>query len=216
MSVSLVCCVRGPIFERYWDGLLPGASKFFRPAEEVQIVKLPCNTGWPWASTSRYQVILNHLPEIHGDYIFHIDADMQIEAPVGPEILADGMTVTTHPGFPPGSLRSDLPYETNPESRAYVAPHEGERYYPGAFEGGTRPAFLRWCYWMTAASAEDHLRGIEPVWNDESYLNRYLIDHPPALVLDERYCYWDSWGPSDRRIIVHLDKTKEEFAERGK
>ncbi len=55
------------------------------------------------------------------------------------------------------------------------------------------------------------MRGVHPQWYDESYLNKYLILHPPALVLNRRYCWWEHWGESDEAIIVHLDKTTSEF-----
>jgi len=34
--------------------------------------------------------------------------------------------------------------------------------------------------------ADDQEHGIAAAWYEESYLNRYLLDVPPALVLDRR------------------------------
>lgn len=211
--VTLYCCVRGAAFEQYAARMWEGAREHFLPGA-CEYVQLPAEQGWPMASTNRYTVALRHKEWLTGEYVFQIDADMVIEAPVGHEILADGITVTTHPGYPPGS--ADAPYERNLESAAGVAHGaEGSQYFPGAFEGGQRDHFFAMAEWIAAASRTDQRLGIEPVWNDESYLNRYLIDHPPAKVLDRRYCWWDHWGTSDERIIVHLDKTQHEFDTRG-
>lgn len=212
--VSLVCVVGGPIYERYFTQFLNDASELFLPGL-TQIVKLPARGGWPYASASRYGVILEHWHEIHGSHIFAADCDMRIMRHVGEEILTDGLTVTTHPGYPPGTPPDSCPYERNPDSRAYVPLGQGERYYPGAFVGGDRASFRRLAEWIDTRVELDHDEGVPAVWYEESYLNRYLVDRPPELVLDKRYCWWEHWGITDEAIIVHLDKTAEEFAARG-
>lgn len=213
--VTLYCCVGGPIYERYWANLATDAFLHFWPSADVSIVKLPARQGpWPRGSACRYGVGLENLDKLAGDFIFQIDADMRIEQTVGPEILADGITVTTHPGF---LELGQGAWERREDSTACITEEEsaGRRYHPGCFVGGERRAFLDLATTVSERVETDLAAGVNAVWYEESHLNRYLIDHPPALVLDQRYCYWDYWGPSPDRVIVHLDKTAEEFAERN-
>ncbi len=214
-DVSLYCVVHGPIYEAYADVLIPQARELFLP-HRAEVVVLPGNGGWPHGSASRYQVCLDHQDELAGDWLFQIDADMLIEGVIGDEILTDGLTVTMHPGYPAGSDVATCPYDRNPDSHAYVPVGQGTQYYPGAFVGGTRDAFLEMCETTMWWYDQDRANGTLAVWYEESYLNRYLIDNPPALVLPREYCWWaDQWGPRHGLAkIVHLDKTSEEFEAR--
>lgn len=221
--VTLYCVVHGRAYERYANDLAADAERFFLPGES-EFVLLPGRPGprgdnWPYVSATRYRVLLDHFEFIRGDWIFQIDADSRIVNPVGSEILADGVTVTTHPGFPPDSPVNLHPYERRSSSTAYVPYGQGRQYHPGAFVGGSRAAFLELASYVADAVDADIARGVHAVWYEESHLNRYLLDHPPALVLDRRYCWWDrQWGddPAGQGArIVHLDKTAEEFAARG-
>lgn len=209
---SLVCVVHGPVFARYAAQLAKDVSQHWFGGSEL--IVLPAVQGWPQASSERRRVVLEWRHEIKGEHIFLIDADMRILKPVSAEILADGLTVTTHPGHQPGNDGDLAPFCRDPASRAYVPLGTAGRYYPGAFHGGPRDAFLDLCDVTSKWTTIDLLQGIHPVWYDESYLNRYLLDNPPALELDRRYCWWhNQWGPDDDAIIMHLDKTVEEFEE---
>lgn len=209
--VSLVCVVRGPIFERYARALRADVEARFLPGE-CEWAQLEGRAGWPDASSRRYEVILEHWSELGGEWVFLIDADSRVQGAVGREILADGLTVTTHPGFPPDTPADGCPYSRDPASLAYVPPGHGRQYHPGAFVGGSREAFGALAGTLTRWADDDRSRGVAPVWYDESYLNKYLLEvEPPALVLDRRYCWWQHWGLSEEALIVHLDKTSEEF-----
>ena len=210
--VTLYCVVHGPVYERYASVLIPQAQELFLPGQ-AQIVVLPGNGGWPHGSASRYQVCLDHQDQLEGEWLFQIDADMLIEQTIGEEILADGLTVTIHPGYPEARFPESFPYDRNPRSHAYVPFEHGTQYHPGAFVGGRRDAFLAMCATTMGWYEKDRVSGYVPQWYEESYLNRYLIDNPPALILPREYCWWaDQWGPRQGLAkIVHLDKTAEEF-----
>ncbi len=215
--VTLYTVVRGPIYENYAVELLASAQQHFLPDEKVNIVALPGFKGWPDCSLRRYETAISYMHELKGDYIFQIDADCLIEGQVGKEILADGITVTTHPGFPADSPPLLAPYSRDPRSTAYVSAGEGRQYHPGAFVGGPRKDFLNMAGELCELIEQDRRHDVMPEWYDEAYLNRWLIDNPPAKVLDRRYCYWDFWGPHPTdRLIVHLDKTDAEVLERAK
>jgi hypothetical protein len=228
--VTLYAVVHGAVFERFAEQLREDAARWFLPGESEFLV-LPGRPGprdpndphWSHVSATRYRVLLDHLPYVRGEHVFQIDADSRIVGEVGAEILANGVTVTTHPGIPPGSTlevdRVNWPYERRPESSAYVPLDQGRQYHPGAFVGGERGAFLELAAYVADAVEQDITRGIHARWYEESHLNRYLIDNPPALVLDKRYCWWDKqWGNDPAALgarIVHIDKTAEEFDTRA-
>lgn len=216
--VTLYCVVAGEIYERYADDFLADACEFFLP-EDTELVVLPGKVAdggadWSYTSATRYRVMLEHPPEIRGDWIFQADVDMRIVKPVGRDILADGIVVTTHPGFPPGDP-NQYPYERRIKSAAYVPMGSGTTYHPGAFVGGRRKEFLAMARYIADAVDRDVADGTRALWYEESYLNRYLIDFPPALVLDERYCGWQNNTVTADTIIVHLNKSAEEFEARG-
>lgn len=213
--VSLYCVVLGDVYERYAARLAADAREWFLPGA-AEFVVLEGEAGrWPHTSASRYKVALDRRERLRGEWVFQIDADMRILQPVGREILADGVTVTTHPGFDPVKTEAaSWPYCRNPHSRAYVQVGAGRQYHPGCFVGGRAEAFFELAGWVVAAMADDAAREVpHPRWYDEAYLNRFLLDRPPALVLDRRYCWWQQWGDEDQQaIVMHLDKTEEEFA----
>lgn len=220
--MTLYVVVHGPVFERYARQLLEDARRWFLPGE-AELVVLPGRPSpdgrrpsglFSHVSATRYNVAVEHADRLRGEWLFQIDADMRILKPVGREILADGLTVTVHPGFPAGDP-DQYPYERNPASAAYVPYGSGATYHPGCFVGGERRAFFELAGEIAARVDDDLSRGEQAVWYEESHLNRYLIDRPPALVLDRRYCWWDQqWGDSSEAIIMHLDKTGEEFDQR--
>ena len=237
--VTLYCIVEGPIYERYWQMLERDAQTYFFPGE-AQLVRLPgiprgperdTPPQWSHISATRYEVALANLDKLGGDYIFQIDADMRIVAPVGSEILCDGITTSIHPGVPPEQDKHDWPYERRPESRAYV-PYggEGPQYHPGCFIGGRRAEFLALAEIIRDGVRLDLDQNYYPAWYEESHLNKYFIDHPADLVLPKQYCWWAHYSRvpegadpdlqaeifrADGAIVAHLDKTGEEFRDRG-
>ncbi len=216
--VSLVVVVYGTIYQRYAAAMLRSAAVHFDPSPLVELVTLEGEPGWPNSSSCRYRRILESADKIAGDFIFLIDADMVFEARVGEEILADGLTVTTHPGFPDEG-QADAPWNQDVDERSAAwtpdVPRAGVRYHPGAFVGGRRDAFLELATVIEQGMSVDAAAGIWPRWYDEAYLNRYLAEKPAALVLNGSYCAWDYLGDTVPRRIVHLDKTADEVRLRG-
>lgn len=214
MSVTLACVVYGKVYEDYAAEMWESARKHFKPSTAVELLEIPGEPGWPHASGVRYK-LLTQTP-IHTTHVFLLDADALFVGDVGPEILADGLVVTTHPGFP---LSVDghhlLPFDRTPHSRAFVSVEDGKRYYPGAFVGGETNRFLEMARWIAKNLEADEKDGHSPEWYDEAYVNRFLIDNPPALVLPREYCWWDQqWGPDPAgqgAKIMHRDKTEAEF-----
>jgi histo-blood group ABO system transferase len=144
--------------------------------------------GWPLDTMMR-----NHVYEMNSDafadqdYLYACDADMLFVGNVGDEILGKRMA-TEHPGFY-GKNRKVFSFETNPLSKAYIAPNEGVKYFCGGFFGGEREAFLDIVRTTSERVDEDLANDIVAVWHDESHWNRYCIDYPPTVILNPSYCF---------------------------
>lgn len=144
-------------------------------------------------------------------HLFFADIDMKFVAPVGEEIICEGITVTLHPGY---ALPIDYyaPFEPNPESSAYV-PYP-KQYFCGGFQGGKANEYLKACNVIKKNIDHDFTIGYIARWHDESHWNRYLIDNPPKKVLTPSYCYPDSfleyytkkWGCDYEPKLIALTK----------
>jgi len=153
------------------------------PADDVVVLSHQ-RYGWPFDTLYRYLAYRNHQEQLVGmDYLFACDADMLFVNEVGDEILSECVG-TVNPGYV--GIRG--PYEECRVSTAYVAPHEGTIYFAGGFYGGTSAKFFEMLSGLLMLVDADLKRGLIATWHDESYLNRYFIDHEPTLVLPRPYC----------------------------
>ena len=216
-TTALCVVAGGATYHRYALALMASAREFFHPTEHVTTHIIEGEYGWPNGTMMRYHRLLEAMPD--ADYVFLCDADMLMVAPVGAEILPsyEGLAATLHPGYV-RKPRAELPYETNPESAAWVAPDEGDAYYCGGFVGGTWRAMRGLANTIAGIIDLDVQRGITPRWHDESALNRCLAVEAPAVVLSPSYCHPDNdayyrghvWDGDFVRRIVALDKPSEE------
>jgi histo-blood group ABO system transferase len=162
--------------------------------------------GWPLDTLKRFHAYDEQRELLDKfDYIFAIDADMEIAGPVGDEIL-DDLVGTQHPGF----VGKKGTYEKDKKSTAYVAPSEGKTYFCGGFYGGKKGEFFKLLKRVKQQVDADLARNYIAKWHDESHLNRYFIDHPPSRVLSPAYCYPESWKMEYPKKIVALDKNHAE------
>lgn len=212
-----LCVVATGQYIQFVKPLLDSADKYFctnhevtyfiftdgQPPESPKIVRVEQQRlGWPYDTMMRCAMYEEHkelLQEM--DYIFAIDADMLFVNTMGDEILSDRVA-TQHPGFV-GRRGS---YETRPQSRAYVAPHEGVCYFAGGVHGGSMVEFLKLVQSMHENIQADLARGIIAVWHDESHLNRYFINNPPTCILSPSYCYPERWNLPYIKRLLALDK----------
>lgn len=145
------------------------------------------NVGHPYATLMRYHLFLSQEEKLKEyDYLFYCDIDMLFVDTVGNEILSDGLTATAHPGYAFQPVFT-YPFEPNVKSQAYV--NNPKFYFAGGFQGGTSKTFITAMYAMKQAIDEDLNINYIARWHDESHWNRYLLDHPPTVILDPSYCY---------------------------
>ena len=165
---------------------------------------------WPHMTLDRYKIFQQAAPFTDYDYVFYTDIDMRFVACVGDEVLGE-LVGTCHPGFFNKS-RSAWTYETRPESKAYIAPNEGNMYFAGGFQGGSGIQYTEAMFEIAQKVQEDQEKGITAIWHDESHWNRYLKDNPPTVILSPSYCFPESWHhlPFHKRLLA-LDKNHAEF-----
>ncbi len=179
-----------------------------RPVARIEQKRL----GWPYDTLMRLSIYYDHRDAYQGfDYLYAIDADMLFVDTVGSEILGD-LVGTQHPGY----FNRRGTYETDPRSTAYVAPHEGEYYFAGGFNGGSKDNFLHMASTITKRIHHDFnfFPNKIAIWHDESHINRYFIDYKPTVVLSPSYCYPGGLSIPYHRRLVALDKNHAEFRKR--
>ena len=116
------------------------------------------------------------------DYLFAVQTNMHFEKTVGTEVLGD-LVAVLHPNF--HEWRRELfPYETRPESCAFVNDSLGLFYVHGPFYGGKKDIMLNMFQSLDDCIEKDRHRNIIAIRNDESYLNNYLVHHPPSILLN--------------------------------
>lgn len=163
--------------------------------------------GWPYDTMMRPGMYFENAALFETmDYLFSCDADMLFVNAVGDEILSERVA-TMHPGY----VGQRGTYETNPVSRAYIAPHEGKHYFAGGLWGGSRKEFLKMAQTINQNVTEDLKRNHIAVWHDESHVNRYFVDNPPTLILSPSYCYPESLKIPYTKRLLALDKNHAVF-----
>jgi Glycosyltransferase family 6 len=216
-DTALLVIATGERYHRFIEPLLESARKYFVPHDSVlwtdsterhsatiQIQKP--SFGFPKETLYRYGTFLKNCYGCLDQYehLFYVDVDSRFVAPVDPSILVEnGLVATLHPGF----VGTEGTPERRLESHAYIAPGSDNKYFCGGFNGGSTLAYLCMAIDVNSKIILDDINGITPVWHDESMLNRFLFDHPPAKVLSPSYCSVE--GSPDPRyppILVALSK----------
>lgn len=224
----LLTIATGLRYREYARNLIASATQYFVDHETIIFTDEPSefgnyasiypvlygHQGFPQASFRRYHAFTKVALLISQyQYCFYTDVDMRWVARVTEdEICSDGITATEHPGY---VGRVGTP-ENRQESRAYCPP--APVYFCGGFNGGTTKAFLKMSKAISEAIDEDDRKGIQAIWVDESHLQRYLYDNPPAKILSPSFCYpendsyykpiWEAAGRSFDAKLIALDKSK--------
>lgn len=146
---------------------------------DTTIIRCP-HLGWPKMPLLRFELLHRHRDLFQEEYIFILDAEAEFQRPINASVL-DHRVATLHRNIM--RFRDEFNYETREKSTAYIAPHEGEKYYACGFVGGKRKEFLRMLDVVSSNIRTDISNGIRARWGDESHVNRYLVDNRPTLVL---------------------------------
>jgi hypothetical protein len=198
IKTALVIVATGKIYWRYAEAVIASGKKFFIPhdvfmftdraaAFDVKRQILIPFLRFPNATLLRYHLISGVRDSLlKYENIFYCDADMLFAAPITEdEILSSGITATEHPGYLDHPERAN--YESNPVSTAYLK--QARTYFCGGFNGGTSAAYLEMAKTIREGVEADFKHGIVALWHDESHLNRYCYDNPPARILSPAFCH---------------------------
>lgn len=191
--------------------------------------------GWPEATLLRYEIFDTHRGRLNEDVLMHLDADMAVVAPVGPDLHSDqwegGIALVRHPGFrrpsglarigyyskDPRALARDAlmqsrvggfgSWESDPSVRAHVPRANRRTYVCGGTWMGRREPLLSMIGELSARTRADLDEAKIAVWHDESHLNWYAAGHPFTL-LGSEYCHAQGFtSVADiAPLIVALDK----------
>lgn len=166
---------------------------------------------FPLISLLRYHYYSSCESLTNYDYLYHIDCDMLLQDNIGEDILGESVCVM-HPGYYGYNMSpNNFPYDRTDGSNAYVQPGLGKHYYQNCFQGGSGPKFLNMCRILRDRVEEDLRKNYIALWHDESYMNRYMVDNPPTVILSPIYAQpqnWQSFGPTK---ILHVDKNHLEM-----
>lgn len=137
---------------------------------------------------------------------------MSIYSEIGEEILPDSSNLVgvEHPCY---VHRNNLQftYDRNILSKAYIPMGSGIVYYQACLWGGTTKAFMELSKTIHEWTVEDLNNKVEPIWLDESYLNKYFWINPPKL-LPSVYA-WPTHMPiySDQPEVKILQLQKNDY-----
>lgn len=147
--------------------------------------------SWQDATNSKFNNILSIKQQLMRDceYVFYFDADTSISQRFNSgwfllgDLVGGEHFINNYP--------QEKPYDRNPESAAYIPTETpfNQTYYYGAFFGGHVLNVLALCNTMTAWQQKNKLIDFEPVWNDESYLNKYFHYLKPQVVPTDKFMF---------------------------
>lgn len=208
--IALTYIATGPyhvFFKTFRESALkhffPGSSKHFFvftddlekfPWQDVTTLHEPFRQ-WPYPTLMRFEMFMRIAKELRDfDLVYFANANSLVVADVESDVMPDSSGLAgavSHPFvYSPSNL--DWNYERRPESSAYIHPGDGIAYFRGGFFGGLPEKFLSLSETCAFMVNQDLSKGLIARCNDESYLNRYFIDHPPRI-LDPSYCFAEQW-----------------------
>lgn len=172
--------------------LFPGEEKriyAFTDSDDVKedvIVKKIKHLPWPYPSLYRFRYILSIRDELKDyDLIYFFNANSLFISPTSDVLLPkENKPIVLCPHivntiFPYTSLQ----YEQNPNSTAYHKPTKDDVYIMAGLFGGKTEDVLKLCRKLDIAIQTDISKGIQAIYHDESYLNKYTAENRDKIRL---------------------------------
>lgn len=141
------------------------------------------NTNWVEGANSKF-LNIKKLSNTDEDYIFFFDADTGINKDFTEDWFIGEKVGGQHFGDKLW-MREEKDYDREPLSTAYI-PYDtklDQTYYYGAFFGGSKDIIIELCETIHSKQEQNNKIDHEPIYNDESYLNREFHYNPPTRVI---------------------------------
>lgn len=226
IGIIIICT---GVYNIFWDGFYESVNDnfcvesiknfyLFTDSVDLMASKHPTNVhvqmiedqGWVLNVMRRSELFLSIADQLtKNDFVFNLNSNYLAISPIRElEILptADDEWLC--------SLCFDLyleadpdtfTYDRNPKSGAYIPFGTGEYYFQGGFYGGRTTEFLKMSRCIKELTDEDISKKIVPIFHDESYLNRYLVDRHPRII-GTSYAKVEHWNYNGVVKGILLDK----------
>jgi histo-blood group ABO system transferase len=204
-DIALIVIATGAAYHPYIRPLVASAQEFFPPHEvllftdsrEVFAVSRQVwikDLGYPRATLMRYHAITSEAEWLSKfEHCFYTDVDMRFVSPISrDELASEGITATEHLGYAnrmPSRFWNFVSPVSETRETSTACLKTVDKYFCGGFVGGRTPEFLKMSSVIQKNVDTDTENGVLAVWHDESHLNRYLADTPPARILPPSFCY---------------------------
>ncbi len=197
--------------ERYFLHGLPKTYYVFTDSNRLKnsdnvVVSRVNDEGWPGNTLHRFRFFLQQEKQLRKhDFCFFFNANARILKPVIPAEVIPTHDEEDLVGLSwrlnNGQSVKEFPYERNPRSAAYIPENMGSIYYQGGFFGGRTGAVMDLIRTLDQWIDQDDALNMTAINNDESHLNRYLLDkHPKCLGL--HYGRPQEWmEPTDPSVV---------------
>lgn len=168
-------------------------------------------TTWVDGTNSKYKNIVS-LSNEPVDYLFYVDSDTDINKPFGKMSFIGDVVGGEHYN---NISEMNKPYDRNPLSMAYIPKDTllPQIYYYGCFFGGKKDTIVEISKLLLDHQRIDREIPYEPVFNDESYLNKYFHVNRPTRIIPTRefmFVVSDKGGLGDtRNMSLDISKYKD-------
>ena len=211
-------------YVKFWKDFFISSEQYFLPNEEkIYFVFTDANEifaeknfnvkkiyqkhmKWPFSTLMRYEIFSKLESRLRNcKYIFSINASTVFVDSVGYHVYPakenNGLVATIHPALWKINAKY-VPYERKSASEAYIPQGQGLYYFMSAFYGGETEVFLQLVAELKLKIDTDLSSGFIAAGNDESYLNKYLLDKNPKA-LHSGYSYPEGWTiPFPPKLII--------------
>ena len=153
--------------------------------KNVKIIRIK-HEHWPNITLLRFRLFLTEENELRKqDYVFFCNSNLEFLGEVLPHSLLpskEECLVCYQYWIYRNMPNSSFPYERRKESLAYIPYGYGKYYVQGGFYGGTSKNFIEMARVLNRLTNLSIFNRITPIWHDESFLNKYILDKKIKLI----------------------------------
>lgn len=170
------------------------------------------NKNWVEGVNSKFPNIISIEKDLKDcDYVYFFDADTNINRIFNADEILGDIVAGEH--YDNINMKTK-PYDRNPRSKSYV-PFDTEleqTYFYGAFFGGKTDKTLNYIKQIREWQLENSKINHEPIWNDESYINKYFHYNKPTLIVKDNV-FKNMFVISDKGSIDNTRNTSNKISD---